>query len=251
MTTMMISFTAEKIQVCPGKNSGMRDILQIFSKSTLKNMALKVVHYALIALAVALGLAVLYWRWRRVNNQNKALEAELRLIQPYNNMAPLPDIMQMTPLTATSSDTAKPPAAAETPAKALSTGPPAGPPVMGPPVMGPPVITPPVLSVIHEQEDSEDEDDDPAVGAPPTLEHREPVDPMFVDFVSVMSMMPSTVLHQTLEGNIVELPDDPKDAADESKIEQIEPVVAEPAEPVALEDKPVPARATGARRRRK
>lgn len=223
----------------------MRKLNEIFSKSTLKNMALKIVHYALVALVLAVCVAYLYWRWRRVNNQNKALEAELKLIQPYNNMSPLPaDLPELKP-------------AAAAPVVAQVSAPTVAPVVP----QSPPVLTPKALAPIEESDD----DDEPEVGVPPTIaaqaaqaspptpqapaapvmvtvdtNFQVPADQvLFTDLMSVMSMMPPEALNETLAGSsITELPD--------------EPAVPAEAPAVDLEDKAEPAtRANTTRRRRK
>jgi hypothetical protein len=235
----------------------MRKLNEIFSKSTLKNMALKIVHYALVALVLAVCVAYLYWRWRRVNNQNKALEAELKLIQPYTNldaaiagnvtnrtefktdgiMANGQRYVHPEPLAA--------PAAAATPVVAVATG--------------PPVLTPKAtLAAVDESED----DEEPAVGAPPTLEAAPQVAQVvqqqqptvvldtsfnipsaaYADLLTVMATIPVDSINETLApGSITELPEEP--------VVDAPVAVAEPVPMDLKEEQPAPATTT--RRRRK
>ena len=52
-------------------------------------------NYALIVIALIAGLMILTWRWKRLQAQNRALEEELRVLEPFNNPIPqqamLPD----------------------------------------------------------------------------------------------------------------------------------------------------------------
>lgn len=181
--------------------------VQNFSKNTLKSMALKVVHYALIALAVVVGLAVLYWRWRRVSSQNKALEAELRLVQPYNNMEPPREVVAMAPAVAAAPAPAAkvtvPVAEEPTPAKPASVEP-----IV---INAPPVLTPAASVKLAHIEESEEEEEEPIVGIPPTLE----ADPMFADFSTVFLIPAAAPAAAPLAdtSNITELPDDTPVAA--------------------------------------
>ena len=47
-------------------------------------MALSLVHYVVIAVVLVAILGLLYWRYRRAQQQNKSLEAELKVLQPYH-----------------------------------------------------------------------------------------------------------------------------------------------------------------------
>lgn len=147
----------------------MGRLLQIFSKSTLKSMALKVVHYALVALVVAVGLAVLYWRWRRVNNQNKSLEAELRLLQPYHKLGSVPDEDDIRPLTVPMAPRRPAPATVLAPVAAAVPAAPAPAPVQAPPVLTPKTKKVNLKPVQEEDSDDETDTDDEPQGVPPVI----------------------------------------------------------------------------------
>ena len=204
-------------------------LLQIFSKNTLKNMALKIVHYALIALAIAICIVYLYWRWRKVNNQNKALEAELRLVQPYNNM-PAPEVVQMRPTlqfqpvdlaAVTKSNIAVTPA------------------VVSPPSVlnkSPPVLTP-TASTIDEESDEDEEEN---VGSPPMVPEVI-LPPATITVVAISNNRDPVVADSNFTADvtpgITELTDITATSEDEGAQESI------------IEDKPAPSKTT--RRRRK
>jgi hypothetical protein len=211
----------------------MKSVFQNFSKNTLKSMALKVVHYALIALAVVIGLAVLYWRWRRVSSQNKALEAELRLVQPYNNMESRVEreVVPMAPV--------------EQPKVVVAEQPKVEPNVVvveqlkAKPAEVPPVLTPSNKNAsLANIAESEDEDIDPIVGIPPTLE----ADPMFAEFTSVFLLPTASPEVFANSSNITELPDEPTTAAQDQTEQKA--IVAE-------EESETPAPKATVRRRRK
>jgi hypothetical protein len=46
--------------------------------------SMRPIHYAIIALVLIVVLGLLYWRYRRAQQQNKSLEAELKVLQPYH-----------------------------------------------------------------------------------------------------------------------------------------------------------------------
>lgn len=202
-------------------------LLQIFSKNTLKNMALKIVHYALIALAIAICIVYLYWRWRKVNNQNKALEAELRLVQPYNNM-PAPEVVQMRPtlqfqpvdlaaVTKANIDTAVVPSVTT-----LNKS--------------PPVLTP-TASTIDEESDEDEEEN---VGSPPMVPEVI-LTPATITVVAISNNRDPVVADSNFTPDatpgITELTDITATSEDEAAQESI------------IEDKPAPSKTT--RRRRK
>ena len=94
-------------------------------------------HYFLIVVALVVGLMVMTWRWRRLQRQNRALEEELRVLEPFNNFPKgmLPDeaprarpsnaMPSFTPAAASPAMTpVKPPPAKPAPAKPAPNKPP-------------------------------------------------------------------------------------------------------------------------------
>lgn len=120
-------------------------------------------HYVLILVALVVGIMILVWRWKRLQKQNRALEEELRVLEPFNNPIPsghLPDEIPRPEAPPA------PPAPQEAAAKA-EPEPPQPTTSFGAPkptadVCNPPLVTPDTV-------EESDSDDDEATGEAPVL----------------------------------------------------------------------------------
>lgn len=71
--------------------------------------SMRPIHYVIIAVVLFVVLGLLYWRYRRAQQQNKSLEAELKVLQPYHKgPEPAPILKKSNELKPSALPTTKP-----------------------------------------------------------------------------------------------------------------------------------------------
>lgn len=184
------------------------------------------VHYVLLLAALAFGIMILMWRWKRLQKQNKALEEELRILTPFNTSPTqaLPDEIPRAsplPIPVVKKEPSPEPAPSKTPVVADSP--------------------------VGDSEDDEDEED--PSGAPPLVENYEESDAEhnLVEIVRVLSQEDKTAAARK---QAISIEDDDEDvvgnenddeAQDEGGSEETEevPKIVEIDESASVENEPV------------